>query len=283
MRKIVTFTSDFGLADSYVAEVKGVIGALCPDAAVIDITHGIDPGSIREASFILAGSFTYFPPYTLHLAVVDPGVGTLRDIILVKCGEYIFIGPDNGILFEAARKAGILEIRALVGEELSNTLARMYPESSVVRTILENGASSTFHGRDIFAPFAACVLEGVSLDEVTVTKESMVEYVMPRPVQEAGQITGEIVHIDRFGNLISNIQRTYVSDEDEIFLKTRGEIRPVGRLRETYAQGMSGYPVALVGSRGYLEIGINGGNAKESLRATCGDEIILLKKAGEDG
>ncbi len=279
----MTFTSDFGLIDPYVSEVKGVISALCPDAHIIDTTHQIEPGSIRQASFMLAGSFAYFPLHTLHLAVVDPGVGTLRDILLIKSEEYIFIGPDNGILFEAVKKAGIREIRALIREEFSDALARMFPDNSVVRTILENGMSSTFHGRDIFAPFAACVMEGIPLDEVTGMKESIVEFALPRPVREAGQTTGEVIYIDRFGNLICNIQGMDVSDADEIFLQTKGEIRPVGKLRETYAQGVIGYPVALIGSRGYLEIGVNGGNAKESLSASCGDEIILLNKAGEDG
>ncbi len=283
MRKIVTFTSDFGLNDSYVAEVKGVISALCGDAYIIDITHGVEPGNIRAASFVLAGSFAYFPQHTLHLAVVDPGVGTLRDIILIESEEYTFIGPDNGILFETAQKAGIRKIRALLRERFSGLLEHVFPDNSVVRTILENGVSSTFHGRDVFAPFVACVLEGIPLDEATVPKKSMVELSLPQPLREAGQTTGEVIYIDRFGNLISNIRGADVSEEDEIFLKTGGEIKPVGRLRETYAQGVSGYPLALIGSRGYLEIGVNGGSAKDSFRASSGDEIILLKKADEDG
>jgi len=283
MRKIITFTSDFGLVDSYVSEVKGVISALCRNADIIDITHGIEPGNIRTASFVLAGSFNYFPSHTLHLVVVDPGVGTLRDILMIRSKEYTFVGPDNGVLFEAARKAGIQEVRALVRERFSDTLVHLFQDNNVVRTILEKGFSSTFHGRDIFAPFAACVLEGVLLDEVTVPKKSMVEVSMPEPLREEGQTTGEIIYIDRFGNLISNILSFDVSEDDEIFLKTGGEIKPVGRLRETYAQGMSGYPVALIGSHGYLEIGVNGGSAKDSFRASNGDEIILLKKAGENG
>jgi S-adenosylmethionine hydrolase len=283
MKKYMTFTSDFGLSDSYVAEVKGVICALCADVSIIDLTHGIEPGNIRAASFVLAGSFRYFPRDTLHLVVVDPGVGTEREIIVVRCQECSFIGPDNGVLYEASARAGVLETRALVVDRLPAVLRRAFPDNGVVGTILERGVSSTFHGRDLFAPFTACMLAGTAVDGATVSKKTITGFSLPQPVRNGGHLKGEIVYVDRFGNLVSNIRDTDVNAGDEIFLKVGGEVQPIGRLQKTYAQTAAGSRIAVIGSRGYLEIAVNGGSARDLFNASYGDEIILLKKADKDG
>jgi len=277
---MMTFTSDFGMSDPYVAEVKGVVKACLPEAEIIDITHGIEAGSIAAASFVLAGSYGYFSPSTLHLAVIDPGVGTTRDIIVVETSNYTFIAPDNGILYEAAQSDGIIRIHALDIERFISRLREHYAGNKVIDLILERGVSMTFHGRDLFAPLAAWVLDAFPLDTIACRKESIEKYKLPGPAVSGGAIKGEIIYIDYFGNLITNVKGCEVSKEDEIFIKTHGEIRSAGKRREIYSQGASGYPVALTGSRGFLEISVNGGNAKNLLKAACGDEIIILQKAG---
>ncbi len=277
--KQVTFTSDFGTVDSYVGEVKGVIKGCDPEISIIDITHWIEPGNITAASFVLLTSCKYFTRGTVHLAVIDPGVGSERDIIVVQTDNYTFIGPDNGVLFESVEAAGGGFVYALEKKRFLGRIGKLYSKNLVIERILAEGVSSTFHGRDLFAPLTAYVLGENPLVDVSREKDSMVEHVIMRPLVSEDKISGEVVYIDRFGNLITNIGRDLMTSRDEVFLKTKKSITSVGVLKSSYSSMDEGIPLPLIGSRGFLEIAVNCGNAKEFFEASYGDEILILKQA----
>ncbi|MGQ9616221.1 MAG: SAM hydrolase/SAM-dependent halogenase family protein [Spirochaetota bacterium] len=278
MRKIVTFTSDFGISDPYAGEVKGVLKACAPDAEIIDITHDIRPGNLIAASFVLMSSCRYFPDSTAHLAVVDPGVGTERAIIIVKTSNFIFIGPDNGILYRAATDDGIKSIHTLDIKRFLDVLRFVYVKNSVVQHILDMGPSATFHGRDLFAPLTGYVLSGFEIERVSKRVESMVAFGWDEADIHEGKVFGRVLYIDRFGNLITNIASCLLGVGDEVFVKKGAEMVSAGGLVKTYSQGTPGFPIALIGSRGYLEIAVRGGSAERLLGASCGDEVLVLKK-----
>jgi S-adenosylmethionine hydrolase len=246
--KQLTFTSDFGTVDSYVGEVKGVIRGCDPDVLITDITHWINPGNITAASFILHTAGRYFARGTVHLVVVDPGVGSERDIIAVETGDYTFIGPDNGVLFESVEAAGGGTVYALEKKRFLNRIGKLYRGNLVVERILAQGVSSTFHGRDLFAPLTAYVLGGNPLMDVSRKKDSMEEHVIMRPLVSDDKISGEIVYIDRFGNLITNIGRDLINGCDEVFLKTKRSITSVGVLKSSYSSMDDGIPILKPGT-----------------------------------
>lgn len=279
MIKLVTFTSDFGTVDSYVSEVKGVIKACDLEIEIIDITHWIEPGNLTAASFVLLNSFRYFKKGTVHLAVIDPGVGSDRDIIAVKTKDYVFIGPDNGILYESVKVDGGGRIYALAVERFIKKIAEIYAGNEVIQKITCGEISTTFQGRDLFAPFTGYILGGRPLEAVAVEKGSMIKLEITSPVRSADKVCGKIIYIDRFGNLISNIKGGLVSPGDEIFLKTRKSITSVGTLKKSYSNADEGRCLSLIGSRGFLEIALNRGNAKDFFEARYGDEILILKQA----
>jgi S-adenosylmethionine hydrolase len=279
---LVSFLSDFGLHDPYVGEVKGVIRACGPEIEIIDVTHGIEPGNLEAASFVLLSSYRYFSEGTLQLAVIDPGVGGSRDIVVVETKSYTFVGPDNGILFEAVREDGVENIHALDTERFVQRLGVHFPGNSVIRTIAEKGISSTFHGRDLFAPLAGYLLTGGPLRDVTWTRESMVELEVMNPVEQGDKIMGRVVYVDRFGNLISNVRAGMVGPEDEIFLKTAKKIISVGTLKKSYSQVSEGAFLSYIGSRNCLEIAVNRGSARDFFGAAGGDSVLILKKPGGD-
>lgn len=277
MLKLLTLTTDFGLHDPYVGEMKGVLAACSPGTTVVDLTHHVDQGDLTAASFVLAGSFRYFPERTLHLAVVDPGVGTSRDILLVRTEHYAFVGPDNGVLFEAAASDGVEEVYALDPARLEESLPFAFPGNRVVQHILRGGISATFHGRDLFIPFCAYLLEGHPRERVTVLKKAMARLDIPRARLEPDKIAGEVVYIDGFGNLISNIPGVEVGPADEVFIRRENQVQSVGALKHTYASVRRGDALALIGSRGYLEIGVNGGSAREKLGVKTGNGVMVMK------
>ena len=186
---MITLTTDFGLSDPYVAEMKGVILTINPKATIIDITHGIEKFNIRMAAFVLASAAPYFPKGTVHLTVVDPGVGTERRAIMVQTKLGYFVGPDNGVLMLAAQSQGIERIHEISNPNL------MLPQTS-----------STFHGRDIFAPAAAHLDCGVKPSEFGEEIKNPVSTLFAAVQQNNGVLTGEILHIDSFGNIVTNIK-----------------------------------------------------------------------------
>lgn len=259
--KIVTLTTDFGLKDPYVAEMKAVILNICPNVTIVDITHEIEKFNIRMGAYTLASAAPYFPAGTVHVAVVDPGVGTKRRSIMIETKHSFFVGPDNGILILAATKQGIVRIHELTNQRF------MLPK-----------VSFTFHGRDIFAPAVAHLLNGVRSEEFGPEICDAVYPEFLKVTEQNGVITGEIMHVDGFGNIITNISENELTN---IGVKATLNVDLAGykmRLRFCQAYGEAGpqEPLALIGSHGFLEIALNQGNAARTFKVKAGDKIAVL-------
>ena len=259
-RPIITLLTDFGTKDHYVASMKGAILSINPRCLLIDITHQVNPQDIEEGAFILANAYSYFPKGTIHLAVVDPGVGGTRKPLLLVTPSHCFVGPDNGLFTIVARKERVERIIALDKQK--------YHLSKV---------SPTFHGRDIFAPVAAHLSLGVSPSAFGHKVESLSGLKFEGPFIRDGKLLGEILHIDTFGNLVSSI------DEERLFRFTRGRsfvIRAGGEnirgFKRGYWEGKKGELIALLGSGGFLEISAREGKAQRVLKAKRGDPIQII-------
>ncbi len=240
--KLVVLLTDFGLKDHYVGVMKGVILDICPEVRFVDLTHEISPQNVREGAFVLGVSYHYFPKGAIFLGVVDPGVGTSRRGLLLKAGEYFFVGPDNGLFTWVVKKEGIYQ-----AFELSNP-SYFRPE-----------VSRTFHGRDIFAPVSAYLAKGISPEEFGPRLKEIIMLPWPEVEEGPSYLKGAIIHVDRFGNLISNIAAKQLRRPVKRVLY-RGLELP---LLETYALVSPGKPLALIGSEGLLEIAVCGGSAAE--------------------
>ena len=252
---MITLTTDFGQRDSYVAEMKGVILTRNPNATIIDITHCVEKFDIRTAAFMLASAAPYFPKGTVHLAVVDPGVGTERHAILVQTKQGFFVGPDNGVLMLSAKNQGIEHTY-----ELSNPKF-MLPK-----------VSATFHGRDIFAPAAAYLDIGVKPAEFGPEIAGGVMPEFARVKRGDGSLIGEILHVDGFGNIITNISQNEMVQAKTINIKLHNISLNIA-FGKTYAQTKSREAIALIGSHGFLEIALNQASAVEKFNAAAGEKI----------
>jgi S-adenosylmethionine hydrolase len=262
MQPTITLTSDFGLRDSYVAEMKAVILGISPTANIIDISHDIEKFDIRMAAYTLACAAPYFPKGTVHVAVVDPGVGTRRRPLLMQTQSAFYIGPDNGILALVTGDKGIEHIF-----EITN------PKLMLART------SNTFHGRDIFAPAAAHLANGTQPKEFgpEITKISTPKFA--RIIRKRNMLTGEVLHIDGFGNIITNFLQ---EDLDSMGIKETVNIKIKNhklklKLGKAYADVKKKETVALFGSHGFLELSVNQGNAGTAFKTKTGDKITLSK------
>jgi hypothetical protein len=254
---MITLTSDFGLKDPYVAEMKGVILTINPKATIVDITHDIAKFDIRMAAFTLASAASYFPKGAVHLAVVDPGVGTERRPIVLETKNGFFVGPDNGLLMLAAQSQGIEHVH-----ELSN------PNLMLPKT------SNTFHGRDIFAPTAAYLDKGTNPREFGAEIKDPVITCFSAVERRDGVLEGEVLYIDGFGNIITNIkEKDMLSSRllDVKFPKFSLKLK-FGR---AYADAEPKEPVVLVGGYGLVEIAVNQGNAAGKFNAKVGDKIAV--------
>lgn len=252
---ILTLLTDFGLQDAYVGIMKGVIAAIAPNVRIVDLTHQIPPQDIAAARFNLLNAVPYFPTGTVHVAVVDPGVGGTRRAIALATAQHSFVGPDNGLF------SGVLaQTPALAAVELT--------QSDYWRT---PNPSTTFHGRDIFAPVAAHLTQGVPLAALgrAIAPASLVSDPLPPCRAEGNRLYGCIQHIDHFGNLITNIPARLVQTQPWQ-LRLGGVTLPQ---QATYAAVAVGELVALVGSHGWVEIAVNGGNAGDRLQARVGDAV----------
>lgn len=248
MRPLITLLTDFGTADGYVAEMKGVLYTLVPDAQVVDLSHEIPPQDIELARLTVARYWRRFPEGAVHLAVVDPGVGTSRPCVAVESDRRFLVGPDNGVLSPALLLAG------------ARAVALPVPPS----------ASRTFHGRDVFAPAAAALAQGIPLDTLgTPLDAPVVRRTREAVRREDGAVVGEVIAIDRFGNAITNLlgARTGV-------VAAGG--RPVP-IRATYADVALGAPVAISGSSGLLEIAVREGSAATTLGLTRGAAVVWYR------
>lgn len=257
---IITLTTDFGADDHYAGVMKGVIAGINPSATVIDITHGIGAYNIAEAAFKLYASYRYFPEGTVHVVVVDPGVGSARKAAAAEAAGYRFVGPDNGVFSMIFDKCGVDRI-----VEITNP-AFMLPI-----------VSTTFHGRDIFAPAAAHLSKGAGLTDLGKELSSYERLDIPRPIDAGDVITGRAVYADRFGNLITNIPGSNITGAAEV---RAGEVT-INSVSPNYSDGKEGELMALVGSSGFLEISINRGSALEFFSGQLPEVKILKVNAPE--
>lgn len=276
MGAIITLTSDFGLTDAYVASMKGVILGIDPEAKLIDICHSIQHRNIVQAAFVLSTAYPFFPRKTIHIAVVDPGVGTKRRAIILRTPSADFVAPDNGILSYV-----IQEFSGKPAEDnITPQQRELEPTIEAVAItkpqFWQTPVSPTFHGRDIFAPVAALLSLGFPPINFGEAISSVTMLPLPQPCQSPdGLFTGHILHIDTFGNLITNIKSDNLTQAGEEITITIGKQR-IQRLNTTYAEGKG--LLALIGSSGYLEIAVNGGSACALLDAKVGDELTIRQQ-----
>ena len=266
-RPVITLTTDFGLRDPYVASMKGVILSICPEARVVDISHEVPKFDVRAGALIMAQAAPWFPAGTVHVGVVDPGVGTARRAIVVVSEHYVFVGPDNGLLMLAAKRDGLRTVYAIENEEL-----------------MLDKISRTFHGRDIFAPVAARIASGLEPSEVG---PEVGDYVMPsfaEPRIEGPRALGEVMYIDGFGNIITNISEEFLAKlglGDGSYLRIRiGDEDLELRLCSAYGEAGPGELLAIVDSWGMLEIAINLGNAARELGVKPGQAVAVEPAGG---
>jgi S-adenosylmethionine hydrolase len=264
---IITLMTDFGLRDPYVAMMKGVILSLNPLARPVDVTHQIRAGSIFQGALLLSETYPFFPPGTVHVAVVDPSVGSDRRLIALEADNHFFVGPDNGIFWP-------------ILDNHDNSRAVQLTEERYFRSEM----SYTFHGREVFAPVAAHLTLGVPLESLGSPIEDPVPLDTPVPREKEGVLYGEIVRVDNFGNLITNIHR-------EVFEKFIASDPPVIEIKNlvvrkfglTYADVDEGEPVALINSFQFLEIAVNLGRASHYLEKQPGEIIgtrVKVRKSG---
>ena len=275
MSAIITLTTDFGYDDFYVAAVKGAILSINPGANIIDVCHSIEPQNILQAAFILNAAYRYYPKQTVHMAIVDPGVGSEREGIILKTPTALFVVPDNGILSYVVND--LFPVETPTSQDVSNLNKIILKAGLEAVTITDprfwrHPVSSTFHGRDIFAPVAAGLSLDISLYEFGGKINSMHVLPIPKPfIDPEGNLVGQILHIDRFGNLITNIRSADLPGK-EVMIEAAGHC--IQSISSYYAQNKG--VMAVVGSTGYLEISLRNGNACDFLGMVVGDEITVI-------
>jgi S-adenosylmethionine hydrolase len=261
---LITLLTDFGLDDVYVGVMKGAIAQINPALNVIDLSHQIPPQNIMAGRFALINAYPFFPAGTVHLAVVDPGVGSKRRAIALQLADGFLVGPDNGLL------TGVLEL--LPGETVAEKIicAVELNNSTYWRT---NTPSHTFHGRDLFAPVAAHLATGIDIKKLgsMIDPASLIRLSLPALQITSQQIIGAIQYIDHFGNLVSNIPGKYVAGKNWV-VTINNRLIPVG---ETYSDVAVGEILGLVGSHGWLEIAVHHGHAQRYLDLTVGDMVSV--------
>ena len=261
MSAVITLLSDFGWQDVYVGVMKGAIAAIAPDTTIVDLTHAVPPQDVAAGGFQLANAVPYFPPTTVHVAVVDPGVGGQRRAVAVECDCGRFVVPDNGLLSQVCDR-----YPAKAAVELDNPQYWRVPQPS-----------RTFHGRDIFAPVGAHLAAGVPLMQVGSLLDPATLMVHSRPPvrQTENALAGVVQACDRFGNLITNIPGHLVENmpaRKGWVATANGHTLASGL---TYGDVALGEAVALVGSHGWIELAVNGGNARDQLHVQCDDRVEI--------
>ncbi|MBV9850722.1 MAG: SAM-dependent chlorinase/fluorinase [Armatimonadetes bacterium] len=255
---LITLLTDFGTRDTFVGVMKGVILSIAPDARLVDLTHHVPPQDVHAGAFALKTAYRYFPPGTVHLVVVDPGVGGARRPIAAHIGEWFFVGPDNGLL--------------------SHVLARETLHRAVT---LDNAryhlpVSRTFHGRDIFAPAAACLAAGTALESLGTPTERLLTLPLSHPVLRSEQIISHVVYVDVFGNVFTDVTEDIAETWGGIEVEIGGG-RHIPGNAASYSDVPEGQPLALFGSSGHLEIAVRNGNASRQLGLHVGDTVRLRR------
>jgi S-adenosylmethionine hydrolase len=263
MPSVIALLSDFGTRDHYAGTMKGVMLGICPEAVLVDITHDVPPHDVLTGALQLAGAYRYFPAGTVFLAVVDPGVGSARRGIAAEAGDYRFVGPDNGVLgvvFQETPPRKVVELTE-----------RRYARPTVSRT---------FEGRDRFAPAAGWLAKGIELSALGRPVTAYQQLDIPVPHAGEGAIVGQVLRVDRFGNLVTNIDRRSVEK-----LASGGTIQieagphRIARIVSTYADAAAGEVCALFGSTDHLEIAANGSNAAAALQVERGAPVHVTRRA----
>lgn len=261
-RALITLLTDFGDRDYFVASMKGVILGIHPEARTVDLSHQIAPHQIEEAGFVLNSCYRYFPKGTVHVAVVDPGVGSGRRALVASIGDYYFLAPDNGLLSRVLRVETDVEIR-----EIANPDYRLPTEGA------------TFDGRDLFAPAAAWLTKGVPVSSFGGVVNNPVLLPIIEPYIQGETLVGRIVYVDRFGNLISNFTPHHIREYQSMTGRQAITLRIGGHtlkgLVVSYSEGLSDTPAALINSSGRVEVFVNGKSAARHLRLGVGAEMVL--------
>jgi S-adenosylmethionine hydrolase len=247
---IITLTTDFGLSDPFVGIMKGVILGVAPDAQLVDITHDIRSYDVLEAAFMIETAYRYFPEKTVHLVIVDPGVGSARRPIAATVNGHTFVAPDNGVL------SYVLE-RSTAVYEITN------------RDLFLTTVSQTFHGRDIFAPVAAHLALGNPIHSVGPSISNAIQEPLPEPSIHKDRVRGVVLRIDKYGNIITNLRREHLRSNFRI--RIAGVV--VTRLCSSFSEARTGELLAIDGSTGWIELAINQGSAAERLKVERGAEI----------
>jgi S-adenosylmethionine hydrolase len=260
-RPVIALLTDFGIRDHYAGTMKGVALGICPDAALVDITHDIPPHDVLGGGLELSASFKYFPAGTVFLAVVDPGVGSSRRALAAEAGGYRFVAPDNGVL--------TLVFKDTPPKRVVELTERRYARPTVSRT---------FEGRDRFAPAAAWLAKGIDLSGLGRTLTAWQTLSVPDPAVTAGQVVGEVLRVDRFGNLVTNVdRRTFERFAGGGRLEIVAGTQAVDAVVATYAEARAGAVCALFGSSDHLEIAVNGGSAAERLALGRGARVTISR------
>lgn len=276
---IITLTTDYGLDDGYVGAMKGVILNICPDANLVDISHNVPPQDVMHGAFTLGSSHRYFPAGTIHLAVVDPGVGSARNPILLVTPHAYYVAPDNGLLTYILLENG-LQLLADHQEAIGNVPMMDLIDVTVpanCRAYMLNRpdywlthVSDTFHGRDIFAPVAAHLASGVPVDKLGSPLSRIKCGYLPVPRRVGNLLNGNVIHIDHYGNLTTNIHLEYTPG---LTIEVMVGERNIKGLSRSYVSGRG--LLAIIGSNGYLEVALNKGSAAEVLKAEVGMPLIV--------
>lgn len=259
---IITLTTDYGTNDHLVGVMKGVILKINPEAQIVDITHHITPFDLLEGALAIASAYSYFPPRTIHVVVVDPGVGTERRPLLVSGQNQYFLAPDNGVLSAIYEREHPVFVRHITSEHY-----------------FAQPVSKTFHGRDVFAPVAAWLSKNWQPASMGEEITDFKRFAMPRPKEADGLLKGVVLRVDSFGNLITNFRTEDLAPEalEKGALNLQVGTHPITRLVPTFASGNAGEAIAYIGSSGYLEIAVNKGNAARTLGVGRGTPALLSK------
>jgi S-adenosylmethionine hydrolase len=257
--RFVTLTTDFGLADHYVGAMKGVIYSINPTATIVDISNSVQSFDLLDGALTIAQSYSYYPKDTIHVVVVDPGVGTARRPILATAGTHYFVAPDNGVL-------------SLVYDREERVSVRHITSTHYFR----EPVSQTFHGRDVFAAVAGWLSKGMEPAKFGEPVEDFVRFTAPRAkAGEANQVKGVVLKVDKFGSLITNITPSDVSGIFGGDFKLTVGNATVTKLASNYAEGAKGEVFAILGSGGFLEISVNKGSAAQAAQANKGSEVVV--------
>ena len=263
-KEIITLLTDFGWEDGYIGAMKGVILGINPRCLIVDIAHGISPHDVMEAALVLGQTYRYFPPGTIHLVVVDPGVGGGRKSLVVETERYLFVGPDNGVFELVIKREKDIQVYELAERRF------FLPQ-----------VSQTFHGRDIFAPAAAHLSLGTSPEQMgpALDCNDLVTLNIPSSFQEDETLLGEIIHVDHFGNLITNITREALrklAPDEKVEIEIAGE--EIKGIRSSYSEGAEGEIIALWGSAGFLEISFRERSLHHARGWGKGEKVRIRRK-----